>query len=76
MYILVRYTDADESSYAAIIRVCGHRPPLKWLLKKRHPDAVWDATGSRAQAVGSNEDANEVIYFGIEDVEKIDGYTL
>lgn len=76
MFVLVRYTDKDESYYAAIIRVCGQRPPLKSWLKRGRPDAVWNLLGSRAQAVGSNENPNEVIYFGIEQVDSIDGYTL
>lgn len=73
MYMLVRYTDEEESAYAAVIRVAGHRQPLQWHVNKFAPGARWNATKTRAEAAREDGD---VAYFGIESVKKIEGYTL
>ena len=76
MYMLVRYTDETESAYAAVIAVAGHRPPLRWKENFKRSDAVWNEAGTRAVAKGTNENPEELVYFGIEEVRKIDGYQL
>ena len=73
MYMLVRYTDAEESAYATVIRVAGHRQPLQWHVNRFAPGARWNETKTRAEAAG--EDGDEA-YSGIESVIRIDGYTL
>jgi hypothetical protein len=65
MYMLVRYTDEEETAIAAVILVSNSIQRLRSRLEQRRPDVAWSESGARAVAWGTNEAPNELVCFGI-----------